>query len=188
MTTTTQRTKRSPKISLFHVEASRSERVVWTATELQIACDVVSPAAPARCGEFQAAHPLTKVLAITVPQGSLFESLAICNWLADSHPGRTLGWPVGTWERALHDQWASFTLAELEANLWHTARNKFVYPERRKVPQVYEQNADEARRALAALDGHLEGRDWLVGAPVLYVSDRKTDQYFATGGARKSNL
>lgn len=64
----------------------------------------------------------------------------------------------------------------------------FVYPERRKVPQVYEQNADEARRALAALDGHLEGRDWLVGAPVLYVSDLKTDQYFATGGARKSNL
>lgn len=104
MTTTAQQTKRSPKISLFHVEASRSERVVWTATELQIGCDVVSPAAPARRGEFQAAHPLTKVPAITVPQGSLFESLAICNWLADSHPSRNLGWPVGTWERALHDQ------------------------------------------------------------------------------------
>jgi glutathione S-transferase len=97
------------------------------------------------------------------PQGSLFESLAICNWLVDSHPARELGWRVGTWERALHDQWTAFTLAELEANLWHTARNKFVYPTHLKVPAVYDQNAHESRRALAVFDEHLRDREWLVG-------------------------
>jgi glutathione S-transferase len=65
--------------------------------------------------------------------------------------------------RALHDQWTAFTLAELEANLWHTARNKFLYPEHLKVPQVYEQNARESQRALAVFDDHLRDRELLVG-------------------------
>lgn len=35
-------------------------------------------------------------------------------------------------------------LYEVEANLWHTARNLFIYSEEERVPAVYEQNAREA--------------------------------------------
>ena len=68
----------------------------------------------------------------------------------------------GTWERALHDQWVAFTLAELEANLWSTARNVFIYPEEKRVTQIFEQNAEESRRAAGVIDEHLRGRTWLV--------------------------
>ena len=156
-------TPKKPDFKLFHVDGTRSERVRWVLRELQLEYDVISEPRASRSAALQAAHPLSKVPAITVPEGSLFESLAICNWLADSHPDWELGWHVGTWERALHDQWAAFTLAELEANLWHTARNRFVYPEHLKVPSVYDQNARESRRALAVFDEHLRDRESLVG-------------------------
>ena len=87
----------------------------------------------------------------------LFESAAICTWLTDSHPEAGLIAPSGTWARALHDQWTAFTLAEVEANLWHTPRNLFLYSEQESVPAVYEQNAKEAKRGLAVLDGALKG-------------------------------
>ena len=162
MTATVGTTSKAPALTFHHREGSRSERVRWMLRELQIEHETLTD--PATSGPaLRAAHPLSKVPAITVPEGSLFESLAICNWLTDSHPDRELGWRAGTWERALHDQWTAFTLAELEANLWHTARNRFLYPEHLKVPQAYEQNARESRRALAVFDDHLRDREWLVG-------------------------
>ena len=126
MTAPTLGRQQAHGIPLLHAPGSRSERVRWTAAELDIPLDLLSPAAPG--GERAIAHPLNKVPAIMVQGEPLFESLAICNWLADSHPHRDLGWRAGSWNRALHDQWTAFALTELEANLWHTARNKFVYP------------------------------------------------------------
>jgi glutathione S-transferase len=163
MNATTNDASKTPDLRLFHVDGTRSERVRWMLQELHIEYDLASEPATSKSGALRAAHPLSKVPAIDAPEGSLFESLAICNWLADSNPGCELGWRAGTWERALHDQWTSFALAELEANLWHTARNKFVYPEHLKVPQVYDQNAKESQRALAVFDDHLCNREWLVG-------------------------
>ena|SRR5690242_11673221 len=156
-------TTRTSDSKLFHTAGTRSERVRWVLRELQLDYEIITEPRAARSAGLQAAHPLSKVPAITVPEGSLFESLAICNWLADSHPAQELGWRAGTWDRAQHDQWTAFTLAELEANLWHTARNKLLYPEHLKVPAVYEQNARESQRALAVLDEHLRDRKWLVG-------------------------
>jgi glutathione S-transferase len=83
--------------------------------------------------------------------------------LADAHPEKGLIARAGTWERAQHDQWVAFTLAELEANLWSTARNQFIYPEEKRVTQIFEQNAEESKRAAGVLEQHLEGRAWLVG-------------------------
>lgn len=160
---TTTLSSAAKALKLFHVNGTRSERVCWILRELQLEHDIIAEPAKSRSTALRAAHPLNKVPAITAPEGSLFESLAICNWLTDSHPDQELGWRAGTWERALHDQWTAFTLAELEANLWHTARNRFLYPEHLKVPQVYEQNSRESRRALAVLDDHLRDRAWLVG-------------------------
>ena len=112
--------------------------------------------------------PNNKIPAIVDSEGpdgkpfSLFESAAICNWLADSHPQAGLIAPSGTWARALHDQWTAFTLAEVEANLGHTARNQFIYTENERIPAVYEQNAREAKRGLAVLHDALKGKSWLV--------------------------
>lgn len=49
-------------------------------------------------------HPMSKLPALRDSGRPLFESAAICTWLADSHPQAGLIAPSGTWARALHDQ------------------------------------------------------------------------------------
>ena len=98
-----------------------------------------------------------------VPRVEVEDLAAICAWLADSHPEKGLIARPGSWERALHDQWVSFCLAELEAHLWSTARNSFLYPEEKRLPAVFEQNEAEGRRSLKVLDAHLATTAFLVG-------------------------
>lgn len=111
-------------IVLYELQPTRSARVRWTLLELGIAFESIEGrgreifALP----ELVQIHPMSKLPALRDSGRPLFESAAICTWLADSHPQSGLIAPSGTWPRALHDQWTAFTLAEVEANLWHTAR------------------------------------------------------------------
>lgn len=151
-------------IILYELQPTRSARVRWTLLELGIPFESIEGrgreifAMP----ELAQIHPMSKLPALRDSGRPLFESAAICTWLADSHPQAGLIAPSGTWARALHDQWTAFTLAEVEANLQHTARNLFIYSEEERVPAVYEQNAREAKRGLAVFDGVLKGKTWLV--------------------------
>ena len=151
-------------IILYELQPTRSARVRWTLLELGIPFESIEGrgreifAMP----ELAQIHPMSKLPALRDSGRPLFESAAICTWLADSHPQAGLIAPSGTWARALHDQWTAFTLAEVEANLQHTARNLFIYSEEDRVPAVYEQNAREAKRGLAVFDGVLKDKSWLV--------------------------
>jgi glutathione S-transferase len=150
-------------IILFELQPTRSARVRWTLLELGIPYESVERGRETfAMPELAQIHPMSKLPALRDNGRPLFESAAICNWLADSHPEAGLIAPSGTWARALHDQWTAFTLAEVEANLWHTARNRFIYPEEERVTAVYEQNAKEAKRGLAVFDRALKGKTWLV--------------------------
>jgi glutathione S-transferase len=151
-------------IILYELQPTRSARVRWTLLELGIPFESIEGRGSEIFSRPDLAqiHPMSKLPALRDNGRPLFESAAICNWLADSHPQAGLIAPSGTWARALHDQWTAFTLAEVEANLWHTARNRFLYSEEQRVPAVYEQNAREAKRGLAVLDGALKHKTWLV--------------------------
>jgi glutathione S-transferase len=109
-----------------------------------------------------AIHPLKKLPAVRDDGRPLFESAAICTWLADSHADKKLVAPSGQWARALHDQWTAFVLTEVEAYLWHTARNLFVLPEEERLNVVFPQNKKAAQIGLGVLDKELRGRDWLI--------------------------
>jgi glutathione S-transferase len=150
-------------IVLYELQPTRSARVRWTLLELGIPFESIERGRETfALPELAQIHPMSKLPAPRDNGRPLFESAAICNWLADSHPEAGLIAPSGTWARALHDQWTAFTLAEVEANLWHTARNLFLYSEQERVPAVYEQNAKEAKRGLAVFDSALKGKSWLV--------------------------
>ena len=149
-------------IILYELLPTRSARVRWTLLELDLLFESVEGREVFSHPGLREIHPLAKVPAIRDDGRPLYESAAICNWLADSHPERGLIPAAGTWARALHDQWVAFTLAELEAPLWHSARNTFLYPEAERMPAVIEQNDREAKRALGVFEAHLAGRTWLV--------------------------
>src|SRR5215218_8806281 len=112
-------------ITLFEFAPTRSARVRWTLLELDLPFESVEGREVFGSPRLMEVSPLGKVPAIIDDGRDLFESAAICTWLADSHPGHCLVAPSGSWDRALHDQWVCFCLAELEAHLWSTARNSF---------------------------------------------------------------
>ena len=151
------------ELKLFEVGPTRSARVRWTLLELGVPFTSVEGAHLFGSPELRAVSPLGKVPVLVVDGRPLLESAAICTWLADRHPEQGLVAPSGTWERALHDQWVAFCLAEFEAHLWSTARNTFIYPEERRCTSVLAQNEAEGRRALAVLDAHLADRPFMLG-------------------------
>ena len=149
-------------ITLFEFAPTRSARARWTLLELGLPFESIEGQDVFQHPSLESVHPLRKLPALVDEERPLFESAAICTWLADRQPEKGLIAPSGTWQRALHDQWVAFTLAELEANLWVSARNLFIYPEEKRVPQIHQQNEEESKRALAVFERHLEGRAWLV--------------------------
>lgn len=149
-------------ITLYELQPTRSARARWTLLELGVPFESIAGREVFEMPELAQIHPLSKLPALRDGGRPLFESAAICNWLADSHPEAGLLAPSGTWARALHDQWVAFTLSEIEAFLWHTARNTFLLPEDERLPAVFPQNAAAAKRGLAVLDAHLREQDWLV--------------------------
>lgn len=124
-------------ISLYGSGPSRWVRPYWTLQELDIPFEaklISIRKGEHRSPEFLTVNPFGKLPALVDGDLTLVESAAICTYLADKHPERGLIPVAGTRERALHDQWVSFGITELEQPLWRIARNTFVYPEAERQP------------------------------------------------------
>jgi glutathione S-transferase len=149
-------------LTVYEVSPTRSDRVIWALRELGVAYESRSDRSLFGSDELKAVHPQGKLPAIMDDDRPLFESAAICTWLADSHADKGLGFASGTWERALHDQWTAFILSELEAHLWIRARNTFIYEEKDRLEAVFVQADMEAGKALAVLETHLSDKDYMI--------------------------
>ncbi len=152
-------------ITLYSYPNTRSLRAAWTLEELglEYACRHVDLAAGEALGEAHLArHPDGKLPALSDGSLTLFESGAICRYLAEQYgQGRLL--PRDPARRARVDQWLFFVIGELEQPLWTQAKHKFALPGERRVPAVLPTAAWEFQRALAALERAFDGRQWLLG-------------------------
>lgn len=149
-------------LKLYEFAVTRSSRVRFTLLELGLKFESVEGPETFGHPDVAAIHPLSKLPAFRDNGRPLFESAAICTWLADSHPEGRLIAPSGQWSRALHDQWTAFALTEIEAFLWHTARNLFILPEAERLPIVFPQNEAAAKNGLGVIDAEMKGKDWLI--------------------------
>lgn len=153
-------------IILYSFPASRSLRVAWTLEELGLAYECRHVDLMAGEGQGDAhlnRHPCGKVPALVDGELTLFESAAICRYLAERYgePGGLL--PASLEERALVDQWLFFVIGELEQPLWTQSKHKFALPPAQRVPAVLPTAAWEFERALVALERRFDAGGWLVG-------------------------
>ncbi len=105
------------QLTLYEYGPARARRVRWTLLELDMPFESISGR-------------------------ELFEPAAIATWCADRKPEKGLARKPGTWERALHDQWVSFALTELEAHLWSKLRNTMLLPEEKRVAAIIPLNEE----------------------------------------------
>lgn len=150
-------------ITLYEYGPSRSKQARWTLQELGLEFRAIEGVELLHSDELNKVNPMGKVPAVVIDGEPLFEAAAICTYLADLVPEKGLIAPSGTRERALHLQWVSFNLSELEAYVWSNARNTFVLPEEQRITALFEQNNKAYVHAAKVLDKVLADRDYLVG-------------------------
>ena len=111
--------------TLIGFPKTRAFRVLWMLEELGVDYEI-NPAAP-RSPEAKAFNPTGKVPALKVGDDVIIDSVAICQYLADTHGKFTV--PVGSIARAQQDSWTQFSMGDIESPLWINARHSFILPE-----------------------------------------------------------
>jgi glutathione S-transferase len=138
--------------------AGRPIRVAWVLEELDEPYEVTTMTREeSREQPHLDRHPLGRVPVLEHEEGSVFESAAICLYLADLHPEAGLIPAVGTHDRALVYQWAVFSPAEIEPPLIEAA----VYGE--KDPERAAAARKRVDAAAKAVSSALDGNEFLVG-------------------------
>jgi len=150
-------------ITLYEYGPSRSKQARWALLECGLEFRAIGDLNILHSDELNKVNPMGKVPAVLINGEPLFEAAAICTYLADLVPEKGLIAPSGTRDRALHLQWVSFALTEMEAYLWSNARNTFVLPEEERITALFEQNNKAFLHAAKVLDEVLADRDYLVG-------------------------
>ena len=147
-------------IRLHHCPQSRSMRVLWMLHELGLDFEtVVYPfGRELRDPEYLAVHPAGRVPALEIDGGVIFESLGALQYLADRHPEAGLGGSGIDWVN-----WLNFaeTISQHSAAL--TQQHVMLYPPETRSPVVCKIEPLRLGKTYAALDGRLEGRDYLLG-------------------------
>ena len=107
-------------MKLYYASPSRAGHVRWLLEELRVPYDLVRvdmAAGDHKFPEHLARHPLGKVPVLEDGQVTLFETGAICMYLADKYEEKGLAPRIGHSARGPYLQWMFFASTELEPPL-----------------------------------------------------------------------
>jgi glutathione S-transferase len=141
-------------MKLYYAPKTRSLRPRWLLEEAGAPYELVRldrGKAEHRTEEYKKIHPLNRVPALVDGELTMFESAAICMYLADKLDGGRLAPPLNTPERGRYYQWMAFATATLEPAV--DAASK---------PGAGDDTRAELHTAVAAVEQALDGRDWLL--------------------------
>ena len=147
-------------IELYYTPHTRAARVRWVLEELEAPytlrpVDLFS-------GERNPAHPLGSVPAMTVDGHPMFESGAMCLWLADQFPDRQLAPRPTDDRRRDYEQWMFFGPATLEPPAFELLLHTQILPEQQRVAEIVEFAEQGYQRVLDMLVDHFRQHDYLL--------------------------
>lgn len=151
---------------LYGNPASRTLRCLWALEELGVPYELKPldfSKQENRSEEYLALNPSGKVPTLKHGDYVLWESGAICSYLAENHPEKRMIPPQGTKERGLYYQWMSFVASELEQGLWSIGKHRFALPESKRIEKMQEIGAYEFGVAAAIFAKELGKKKFLVG-------------------------
>ncbi|HEY7726247.1 MAG TPA: glutathione S-transferase family protein [Anaeromyxobacteraceae bacterium] len=150
---------------LYYVPRTRASRPRWALEELGVPYELVRLDAAkkeTRTSEHLARHPLGHVPYLEDGEVGMFESAAMCLWLAERFPEKGLIPPAGSPGRAETYQWLFFAATELEPPLAAiSAENR--RPEGQRDAARVDDAKGKFRAAAAALEPILARRPYLLG-------------------------
>lgn len=152
-------------LKLYYVPRTRATRARWILEELGVPYDLVrldAKGGETHRPEHLARHPLGHVPVLEDGDVRIFESGAICYWLAERHGDGRLLPPPGTRGRAEAYQWLCFALTELEPPLVEISAEQ-KRPEDRQDPTRLEAAKARFRDAARVVDRVVQDRPFVLG-------------------------
>jgi glutathione S-transferase len=153
-------------LKLYHSGQSRSVRPRWLLEEIGVPYELVHmnlQSGDQRKPEYLRINPNGTVPALVDGEVRLFESAAICQYLADRFPEKRLAPPVGTPARGYYYQWIHFAMCTIEPPLVTIFLHTVMKPEAERIPQLVPPAREQLRAALGVLEQALTGRTFLLG-------------------------
>jgi glutathione S-transferase len=141
-------------MKLYFAPRTRATRPRWMLEELGVPYEIVTvdlDAKENRQPGYLRVHPLGQVPALVDGDVTVFESIAICMYLADRWPERGLAPPVSSPLRAEYYQWLLFCPSTIEPAIGRSAQHggDVTEAEREKACARFAEAAEVLTRALA---------------------------------------
>jgi len=152
-------------MKLYYSPQSRAVRPRWMLEEigapyelvrLQLGTDNKTPA-------YLKMNPNGTVPTLVDGDLTLFESAAICQYLADRFPDKRLAPPVGTPARGLYYQWIHYAMSALEPPLVTIFLHTINKPEAERIPALVSEARTQLKTGLGVVEQAVLGRTFILG-------------------------
>jgi glutathione S-transferase len=153
-------------MKLYHSAQSRSIRPRWLLEEIGEPFEIVRinlQAGEQKKPEYLKINPNGTVPALVDGDLALFESGAICQYLADKFPEKKLAPAVGTPARALYYQWIHYAMSGIEPPAITIFMHTMMKPEAERVPALVTEARGQLAAAVKVVDAALAGREHICG-------------------------
>jgi glutathione S-transferase len=153
-------------LTLYYFPQTRATRPRWLLEELGVPYElkrVNLAAGEHKKPEYLKINPNGAVPALVDDGLALFESAAICQYLADKFPEKKMAPPVGTPARGLYYQWMHYAMAGLEPPALAIFLHTRMRPEADRIPRVVEEAKPQMTAAISVVERALGSRPFLLG-------------------------
>lgn len=153
-------------MKVFHAPGTRSVRILWLLEELGLNYDIefMKLGDPAmRAPEYLKIHPMGRVPAVQDGDVVLNESGAIVQYVLAKYGDGRMAPDVASPNFANYLQWLHFAEGMLMAPIGVIVVETILLPPDRKNQTNVDRAIKLVSRALAAVEAHLEGREYLAG-------------------------
>ena len=157
-------TKEKMMVTLYGSPRSSAGRCIWTLEEAGMAYtlkDVDMRNKEHKSAEFLKINPMGKVPALVDGDVTLFESMAINFYIADTYKKELVGTTPG--ERGLAMQWSFWATSELQGPIIEIFIQKVFMPDDKRDNNIIEKNLLKLPEYLNVLNTSLAGKKYLVG-------------------------
>ena len=153
-------------MKLYYAPQTRAGRPRWLLEEVGVPYEIVPvdlAQGEHKKPEYMKIHPHGAVPALADGDLVLFESAAICMYLADKYPEKKLAPAVGTPARGLYYQWMIYTMATLEPPVVQIFLNTVMLPEAERSAAAVEKGKTQFAEVARVLSNALATRPYILG-------------------------
>ena len=151
-------------ITIYGSPRSSAGRCIWALEEAGVAFtqkDVDMKNKEHRSAEFLKINPMGKVPAMVDGDVTLFESMAINYYIADTYKKELLG--TSALEKGLSMQWSFWATSELQPPIIEVFIQKVFVPEDKRDQNIIEKNLNKLPELLTVLNNSLADKKYLAG-------------------------